>query len=247
MFLKKLKTLLPILVCMLMLITTQAFASGDYTITIRSTYQTSEGGNPEFTVTDINGNSKKVVVSDKDGTTIHVPKGTYKIRETKTTEGFTPQSKKDVEITLPHEDEKGNYHTSVVIEMKSEKYSPSTEPNVPNEEEKGTPEKIKDSGKPLVLKERDKKEEPKEEPEEDIGEDVEQIPDTSEPVQDPNQSPNPKTGDTTFYLEMVGLLVLVALAGCLVYINKNHKKDARWFYERSKSINSVVILCNFAR
>lgn len=238
MFLKKLKTLLPILVCMLMLITTQAFASGDYTITIRSTYQTSEGGNPEFTVTDINGNSKKVVVSDKDGTTIHVPKGTYKIRETKTTEGFTPQSKKDVEITLPHEDEKGNYHTSVVIEMKSEKYSPSTEPNVPNEEEKDTPEKIKDSGKPLELKERDKKEEhsnkevpqkeePKEESEEDIGEDVEQIPDTPEPVQNPNQSPNPKTGDTTFYLEMVGLLVLVALAGCLVYINKNHKKDAR--------------------
>lgn len=238
MFLKKLKTLLPILVCMLMLITTQVFASGDYTITIRSTYQTSEGGNPEFTVTDINGNAKKVVVSNKDGTTIHVPEGTYKIRETKTTEGFTPQSKKDVEIILPHEDEKGNYHTSVVIEMKSEKYSPSTEPNVPNEEEKGTPEKIKDSGKPLELKERDKKEEPsnkeapqkeepEEEPEEDIGEDVEQIPDTPEPVQDSNQSPNPKTGDTTFYLEMVGLLVLVALAGCLVYINKNHKKDAR--------------------
>ena len=230
MFLKKLKTMLLIFVCTFLFLPQVAMASEDYSITIRSSYQVREGGNPEYTITNEKGEVQKVVVSRYEGTTVHVPQGVYKIREVKTTEGFTPQVKTDVEISLPHIDEKGDSHTSVVIEMKSEKYEkPKETPLVPS---KTKEEPKKEDGGPKELDRRD--EEPKheepvvDEPEiEEIEEEeeIEEI-ETPEVQETPKEAKkgNPKTGDTTFMLEVGGVAV-IALLGVLMVRNNKKKKN----------------------
>lgn len=234
MFLRKIKTMLLVFVCALLFLPQIALAEGDYSITIRSTYQVSKGGNPEYTITDQQGKSQTIVVSRNEGTTVRVPKGVYKIRETKTTEGFTPQAKKDVVIELPHTDEKGDSHTSVVIEMKSEKYEKPVEPNtiVPSTTEpKDEPKKqVVEEGGPKELNKRDNEPEEKiiDEPEivdEDEPEDEPEEIDTPELIDEPEKpkDANPKTGDTTFRLEIGGAILVVALGVLLVYNNKKNK------------------------
>lgn len=236
MFLKRLKTMLLVFVCTFLFLPQVAMASEDYSITIRSSYQVREGGNPEYTITNEEGEVQKVVVSRYEGTTVHVPKGVYKIREVKTTEGFTPQVKTDVEISLPHVDEKGDSHTSVVIEMKSEKYEkPKDTPLVPSKTKEEEPKKEtpkKEDGGPKELDRRDeepRQEEPVvEEPEvEEIDEEeeIEEI-ETPEVKETPNEvkKGNPKTGDTTFMAE-VGGVVLIAILGVLVVRNNKKKKN----------------------
>lgn len=235
MFLKRLKTMLLVFVCTFLFLPQIAMASEDYSITIRSTYQVSEGGNPEYTITNEKGESQKVIVSTNEGTTVHVPKGVYKIREVKTTEGFTPQVKKDVEISLPHVDEKGDYHTSVVIEMKSEKYTKPIDPVVPGKTKEEPKKTITEDGTPKELDKRD--EEPVEEPvveEEDEIEEIDEEPEIEdiETPEEKEETPvettkdNPKTGDTTFKLEIAGL-VLIAVLGVLIVRNNKKAKNIR--------------------
>lgn len=235
MFLKRLKTMLLVFVCAFMFLPQIAMANGDYSITIRSSYQVREGGNPEYTITDEKGEAQRVVVSGDEGTTVHVPKGVYKIREVKTTEGFTPQVKTDVEITLPHIDEKGDSHDSVVIEMKSEKYTkPNEPPLVPSKTKEEEPKKEtpkKEDGGPKQLDKRDEEKPQQEEPvidketEDEPEIDEIDVPDEKEPEKKEVKKGNPKTGDTTFRLEIAGAVLFVVLGVLIVRNNKKKKNN----------------------
>lgn len=192
-----------------------------YSLTIRSTYQVNNGGSPEYVIEKEDGSLFYAKVTSLDGATVSLPQGSYKVRETVTTKGFKPMAKGDVYVNLPHKDENGEYHSKVIIEMKSERVD--GDPIKESEKPKDSPEIAPED--PTILSERPKDEknvepqpeiqpEPKEEPEEPQPE-----PEKEEMInyEEGSSDKAPKTGDS-FYLEVAGICFIVLMGGVLYVI-----------------------------
>lgn len=208
-----------------------------YKVSLKSTYQVKNGGSPEYTITNTEtGLERTVTVDTLSGVVLELEKGKYRIKETKSSEGFSPMIKEGVELTLPHYDEFGREHESVTLDMKSEKKSTPLvwldyKPD-PKEEPKKVEEKKKeeplDKGTPNSLGEREKLEENKEKEED--------IPETPEPEENKekkeekeiglSKNDNPKTGDDTFKRDMIYLAagIFVIGLGVLTFAFKKKTK-----------------------
>lgn len=205
-----------------------------YELNLKSSYQVKSGGKPEYTITNNDtGEVTRVIVDTIDGTSVSLEKGVYTIKEVKTTDGFVPQIKEGVVLTLPHYDENGKLQKFVQLDMKSEKieqpivwytYKPEEKKKEKPKKEEPKKEEPKDEGTPILLTARKeiKKDEPKEEEPPVIKDEPKE---KEKPIEKPRTN-NPKTGDGTFtkdWLILGGGIVL--LAGAYILMKKTRKNN----------------------
>ena len=205
-----------------------------YELNLKSSYQVKSGGKPEYTITNNDtGEAIRIIVDTIDGTSVSLEKGVYTIKEVKTTDGFVPQIKEGVVLTLPHYDENGKLQKFVQLDMKSEKieqpivwytYKPDEKKKEEPKKEEPKKEEPKDEGTPILLtarkeikKDKPKKDEPpviKDEPKEE-----------KKPIIEPKTT-NPKTGDGTFASDWILLGGgIVLLAGAYILMKKTRKNN----------------------
>ena len=203
-----------------------------YELNLKSSYQVKSGGKPEYTITNNDtGEAIRVIVDTVDGTSVSLEKGVYTIKEVKTTDGFVPQIKEGVVLTLPHYDENGKLQKFVQLDMKSEKieqpivwytYKPEEKKKEEPKKEEPKKEEPKDEGTPILLTARKeiKKDEPKEEEPPVIKDETKT---QEKPIIEPKTT-NPKTGDGTFTSDWVLLCGgIVLLVGAYILMKKTRK------------------------
>lgn len=224
------KRTLLILMCVLFFLSPiiGAVEETPYTLRIMSEKQVKAGGRPEYTVTNQDGEKITVVVSTVEGTVVRLPKGTYTVKEVKTTEGFVPQNGGEIEITLPHKNELGEEFNTCILGMKSElkknpveflTYEKDPEKKKEPEKKEEKKEEKKDEGGPSILGKRfDPERRPEEKPQE-------------KPQEKPEETPEkaPQTGDINALSEgmilLAGLAMFFAFMFVLVKLDRKEKRS----------------------
>ena len=210
------KKILLILMCALFFIgpIIGAVSNNDtiYTLRIMSEKQVKAGGRPEYTVTNENGEKITVVVSTVEGTVVKLAKGTYKVKEVKTTEGFVPQNGGEIEITLPHKNELGEEFNTCILGMKSDLKKNPIEFLTYEKEENKKKDKEKEE-----IKEEPKKEEIKESPI-TLGLREERKTQEKPEPREEEKTKAPKTGDAHALLDIAVVISGIAMISVFIYL-----------------------------